>query len=177
MNIEGKVVDAINEQINKEMYSSYLYLGMATWLEDQGYKGMSAWMRAQAKEEDMHAMKFYDYLMSRGARPVLKAIEAPPETWESPTQVFAEVYEHECKVSASIHALVKVAREADDTAADIFLQWFVSEQVEEEETAKDLVDKLNMIGDAGMGLYMVDREMSGIAAARASASASASGEA
>ena len=150
---------AINDQLNAEMYSAYLYLSMSAYFESTGLKGFSGWMKAQAQEEMLHAMKFYDFINERGGRVMLKAIEAPPTEWDSPLDVFKAVYSHEQKVTGLINALVEIAAENRDHATSIFLQWFVSEQVEEEDSANEVVQKIELIGDASGGIFMLDREL------------------
>lgn len=157
--ISKKMNEAINGQINAEMYSSYLYLSMAAYFQDLGLPGFSNWMRIQAKEEDMHAMKFFDQVHERGGRVVLAAIDQPPADWESPLAVFAEVCSHEQKVTSLINKLVDLARGESDHASEVFLSWFVSEQVEEEASAKAVVDQLKLIKDNPQGLFMMDREL------------------
>jgi ferritin len=116
-------------------------------------------MRVQAQEEMVHAMKFYDFINERGGRVILEPIEAPPTDWDSPLATFEAVYEHEQKVTGLINELVELALEKHDHATNIFLQWFVSEQVEEEDSANDVVEKIKLVGDAKGGLFMLDREL------------------
>ncbi len=157
--ISQKVQDAFNGQINAELYSAYLYLSMAAQFESMNLPGFGSWMTVQAREEVSHAMKLFAHVNERGGRVTLKAIETPPGEWPSPLAAFEDAYRHEQKVTALIHALVKLAAEADDDAAGIFLQWFVSEQVEEEASADEVVQKLKMIKDSPQGLLMLDREL------------------
>jgi ferritin len=158
--ITDAMKDAINAQINKEMYSAYLYLSMSSYAEANGFKGVGAWFKQQTYEEMQHAMKFYDYLGSQGAQPVLDTIEKPPAEFDSVKDLFEKSLEHEQFVTKSINDLVDVARENKDNATEIFLQWFVTEQVEEEESVQDILDRLELIGDAKGGLFMLDRELS-----------------
>ncbi|PWB86987.1 ferritin [Methanobrevibacter woesei] len=139
---------AINEQLNAEMYSGYLYLSMAAYFEDQDYPGFAQWMRVQAQEELDHAMKFYDYLNTRGARVTLTAIEAPQTEWDSIEAVFKHVLEHEQMVTSLINNLVDIAIEEKDHATNQFLQWYVEEQVEEEESAMEVLGKIKRAGGA-----------------------------
>ncbi|MGD8237137.1 MAG: ferritin [Armatimonadota bacterium] len=157
--IDPKMQDAINGQINAELYSSYLYLAMSAYFEDKSLGGFANWMRVQAQEEDMHAMKLYTYLAERGGRVLLKAIEEPPSEWDSPLAVFEATYEHEQKVTSLINALVDLARELSDHATESFLRWFVDEQVEEEQSADDIVQKLRLMEGFKGGLFMLDREL------------------
>jgi len=151
--------DAINKQINAELYSSYIYLSMSAYFESLGLPGFANWMRCQAQEEVLHAMKFYHHLCERDGRVVVAAIDGPATDWESPLDAFETAYAHEQKVTAMISALVDLAEQEKDRAANNFLQWFVGEQVEEEASAKAVVDKLNLIKDAPAGLFMVDAEL------------------
>lgn len=154
-----KIENAFNRQINAELYSSYLYLAMSAWFESKNLKGMAHWMRAQAAEEQNHALKFYEFIHDRGGRVKLAAIDEPPADWTSPATVFKDAYEHECKVSALIHGLVDLAAAEKDHPASNFLQWFVSEQVEEEAHASEIADKLAQIGDSKGPLFMLDAEL------------------
>jgi len=157
--LSNKIEKAINEQINAELYSSYLYLSMATYFESISLGGFSNWMRQQAKEELFHGMKMFDFVCERGGRTVLKAIAGPPSKWSSPLNAFENVLSHEQKVTGLINDLVNLALDERDHATNIFLQWFVSEQVEEESTAGTLVDKLKLIGKDANGLFMLDTEL------------------
>jgi len=157
--LSEKVCTAINEQINAETYSAYLYWSMAAWLEERNLPGFANWMMVQYQEEMSHAMKFYNYVIERGGMVKLKAIDAPPTEWDSPLAVFEAVYEHETKVTGLINGLVKVAREETDNATEIMLQWFVTEQVEEEASADALVQKLKLVQDAPHALFMIDKDL------------------
>jgi len=156
--LNAKIQEAFNKQINAELFSSYMYLSMAAYFESRSMPGLSNWMRVQAQEEVVHAMKFFDFINDRDGRVELAAIEGPPVQWDSPVHVFQHAYEHECKVSAMIHDLVRLAEAEKDPAAHTFLQWFVTEQIEEEASAQLMVDKLRLVGDNGAGLFMVDTE-------------------
>jgi len=157
--ISEKVQNAFNEQINAELYSAYLYLSMAAQFEAMNLRGFAHWMRQQAKEEVSHAMKFFDHVNERGGRVALKPIKAPPAEWRSPRAAFENAYKHEQKVTALIDKLVKLAAGAGDNAAAVFLQWFVSEQVEEEASADEIVQKLKAIKDSANGLLMLDQAL------------------
>ncbi|MDP8235873.1 MAG: ferritin [Candidatus Erginobacter occultus] len=157
--LSEKMQEALNTQINKELYSSYLYLSMAAWCESVNLSGFANWMTVQAREEVSHAEKFFGYLNERGGRVLLQPIEGPPTEWGSVAEVFGQVLEHEQLVTSLINGLVKLARSEDDYASEAFLQWFVSEQVEEEASASAAVEKLKLAGDRGGGLFMLDREM------------------
>ncbi len=143
--LSEKMLHALNEQIKWELQSSYLYLGMAAWLSDAKFDGVAKWMRVQAKEEVEHAMKFYSYIEERGNRVVLEAIPAPEKEWTGVCEVMEKSLAHEQFVTSLIHKLVDLAAEEKDHATSVFLQWFVKEQVEEEATFRDLVDKLGFM--------------------------------
>ena len=160
----SKMLSTFNDQINKEMFSSYLYLSMLTWLESKGLKGLAHWMRIQAQEEMIHAMKFIDFMHERDGRVLLTTIQAPQTEWDSPVDAFEDVCQHEAEVTASINKLVDQSIAESDHAANAFLQWFVTEQVEEEATAREIRDKLRLAGDNGAVLYMIDQELGGRAA-------------
>jgi ferritin len=158
--ISKKMSAAINEQINKELYSAYLYLAMAAQAEALNLPGFAAWFGVQAKEEVGHAMKFFKYLVEQGARVELDGIAKPPVSFKSPGDMFEKTLEHERKVTASIHALMDLAIKENDHATQSFLRWYVDEQVEEEANASAIVAKLEMIGaDAGPALLMLDHEL------------------
>jgi ferritin len=156
MKINQKITDALNEQINKELWSGYIYLSMSTQFEEDNFGGFASWMRAQANEELEHAMKLFDYVISRGGRVLLKAIPEVPTQWASPLAAFEEAYNHEMKATKMIEDLVDLARTESDKATEIFLQWFINEQVEEEETSSEIVAQLQMIGDNMNGLFMLN---------------------
>lgn len=156
-----KMEQALNDQVNAEMYSAYLYLAMSAYFEDQNLSGFAHWMYIQAQEEMTHAMKIYNYIFDRGGKVTLKAIDTPPAKWDDPLKVVEEVYQHEQKVTKMIHNLVDLARNEKDHGTDNMLQWFVSEQVEEEANADELMQRLKLVGGKGHGLLMIDRELSG----------------
>jgi ferritin len=151
--------DAMNEQINKEFFSSYLYLSMAAYFEAKNLTGFAHWMRLQADEERGHAMKFYNFIIDAGGRVQLKGIDAPDTDWKSNLQVAEHVAEHEAKVTASIHNLYEIALKEKDYAAQVVLQWFISEQVEEEKNAAELVAKLKLIEERGTAVLMLDHRL------------------
>ena len=157
--IKKNLEEAINKQINEELYSAYLYLSMATHFDDVNLPGIAGWMKAQAQEEVEHAMRFYHYLTERGGRAVLQAIKAPQSEWASPLAAFQDALKHEEYITSCIHKLVDLAASEKDHATVNMLQWFVAEQVEEEATATEIVEKLKMIGDQGHALYMIDKEL------------------
>ena len=157
--ISGKMQVALNDQLNKELFSSYLYLAMAAYFEDQNLTGMSQWMRLQADEEHQHALKFYDFLIRVGSRVKLGQIDEPKFEWDNPQQAFEEAYAHEQFISKSIDQLADLAIDERDHSTNTFLHWFVDEQVEEEAAASEIVQKFNLIGDSKSGLFMLDREL------------------
>lgn len=159
--MDERIEKAFNEQLNAELYSSYLYLSMSAFFSSINLPGMAEWMRIQAEEELLHAMKFYDFIIQSGGRVVLPVIEEPQHTWDSPLAVFEHQLAHEQKVTGLINDLVDLARECSDYAAEQFLQWFVKEQVEEEANARDLVSKTEMIGDDTAAMFILDRELAG----------------
>jgi ferritin len=171
--LNPKVSTALNQQINAELFSEYLYLSMAAHFESESLKGMANWMRIQAGEERMHAMKFYQFILDRGGKVTLTAIDAPKTSWASPLEVFKEAYAHEIKVTGLINSLATLAIEEKDHATHQFLNWFVNEQVEEESNAQTIVDRLKLVGDNGLAIYMLDQEL----ATRVPAAAAPTGEA
>lgn len=154
-----RIRSAVNEQINAELYSSYLYLSMASYFKRLSLEGFARWMEIQSLEELTHAMKFFDFVNERGGKVDLKGIEGPPTTWASPLAAFEAVYEHEVKVTGLIYNLANIAAEEKDHATSNLLQWFITEQVEEEASADAIVQKLKLIGGEGGGLYLVDQEL------------------
>ncbi len=151
--------DAMNEQIKNELYSAYIYLSMSAYFESSNLPGFAHWMRLQAQEEVTHAMKFFDHINDRGGQVTLMVIDGPPVEFASPLAAFKMAYGHEQKVTGMIHNLYKMAVEGNDYPALSMLQWFVDEQVEEEKSALEVVEQLEMIGDHKMGLLMLDREL------------------
>ena len=150
---------ALNGQLNAELYSSYLYLSMSANFQALNLGGFANWMRVQTQEELVHAMKFYDFINERGGRTTLQSVDAPPTQWDSPLAAFEAALAHEQKVTALINDLVDLALAERDHASNAFLQWFVTEQVEEEDSANDVVQKLKLVGESQGGLFMLDREM------------------
>lgn len=157
--ISPKLQDAINAQINAEFWSAYLYLSMGMHFESEGHAGLANWFRIQFKEEQAHAEIFINYLNSRGGRVMLKAIDEVPTSWESPLDAFQATLAHEEKVTAMINNIYALAEEEHDYATANKLDWFVAEQVEEEETARGLIDRFKLIGDNGLALYTIDQEL------------------
>ena len=157
--IGRRMQDAMNEQIMHEAGSAYLYFAMAADFHAKGLDGMAQWMKAQALEEVGHALRFFHYINDRGGRVELLAIDKPQVEWESPLAAFEAALGHEEFITGRIDELVKIAREENDNAADIMLQWFVTEQVEEEDSVSKVVDMLKLVGESGYGLLMADREL------------------
>ena len=157
--ISQAMQDAINEQINKELYSSYLYLSMAAYFEDKNLPGFAKWMRVQEGEEREHAMKFYDFLIERGGRVNLKAIAAPQMDWKNNLEVMQQVAEHEAFVTASINSLYELALKEKDYPAQVLLQWYVNEQVEEEKNAAEIVASLKMIEAHETAVLQLDHQL------------------
>ncbi|MDF1614491.1 ferritin [Desulfurivibrio dismutans] len=153
-----KIETALNQQVNAELYSSYLYLSMSAYFSEINLAGCAHWMRLQAQEELSHALKIYDCINERGGRAELSGIEAPPQKWESPTAVFKEVLLHEQKVTGLINQLVDLAISEKDHATNNFLQWFVAEQVEEEASANEVLQKMQLAAREG-GLFILDQEL------------------
>ena len=158
--LKPSIQDACNKQINAELFSSYLYLSMAAYFESKDLPGMANWMRVQAQEELVHAMKFFGFVNERRGRVILESIGDPKTDWDSPLQVFEDAYKHECGITGLINGLVDLAVSEKDHATQALLQWFVIEQVEEEASADAVVAKLKMVGDNAMGLMMLDKELS-----------------
>lgn len=156
--INQKMTDALNEQINKELYSAYMYFAMSSYAGRQGLKGTASWFQVQAREEVSHALKIYQYVNSQGAHAVMKALAEPPAEYNGIVDLFEKTLEHERLVTQSIHDLVRLARQENDPATEIMLQWFVTEQIEEEETVNEILDELKLAGE-GSGLFMVDRSL------------------
>ncbi|MFN2284024.1 MAG: ferritin [Anaerolineae bacterium] len=159
MELSKTMENAINKQIQAEYYSSYMYLAMAAYCDSVNMPGYAHWMREQAEEELEHALKFYHYIVERGGRVVLEAIEQPPVEYDSLLAVAEATYAHEQKVTSLIHTLYEVAVAEKDYASQVFLQWYIKEQVEEEDNARTIVDQFKMVGDHPNGLFMLDRQL------------------
>ena len=154
-----KLRDAFNEQLNAELYSAYLYVSMAAYFESISLQGMANWMQIQAQEEMQHAAKFFTFINERGGRVLLSQIQGPETEWDSPLAVFQNVCTHESHVTSLINELVDLVIREKDHAANAFLQWFVTEQVEEEASAKEVTDKLKLAGDNASVLFLIDQEL------------------
>ncbi|MFN2289559.1 MAG: ferritin [Anaerolineae bacterium] len=159
MELGKNLENALNEQIREELASAYIYLSMAAYLETMNLPGFAHWMQKQSDEEMEHAMKFYAHINERGGRVVLQAIEQPPIDFEGPTDIFEQALKHEQYISSRIIDLYKLAEKEGEYASFSVLQWFVDEQVEEEESATEVLEYLRLIGDKGQGLLMLDRQL------------------
>lgn len=157
--ISDKMNVALNEQLNAELFSSYLYLSMSAYFDDINLKGMAAWMKMQSTEEYEHAMKFFDFIIRVGKRVSLKQIDNPKESWDSPQAAFEAALEHEKSITKKISDLTDLAISEKDHASNTFLHWFVDEQVEEESTVDDIVENFKLIGESKGGLFMLDKEL------------------
>jgi ferritin len=157
--LKEKMLTAFNKQINAEMYSAYLYLSMEAYFQSINLKGFANWMRAQAQEEMMHAMKIYDFVFERGEKVTLEAIDKPESSWDSPLAAFKEVLKHEQHVTSLINDLVDLAIKEKDHASNIFLQWFITEQVEEEASADEVIQRLKLVKENNAGLFMIDAQL------------------
>jgi ferritin len=154
-----KVQDALNAQLNLELYSSYVYLSMSAYFESVNLKGMAGWMRVQTQEELAHAAKFLNFITERSGRVILKEVKGPKTEWSSPLEAFEDAYRHECLVSSQINELVNLSIHEKDHATNNFLQWFVSEQVEEEASVLEIAEKLKLAGENATALFMIDQEL------------------
>lgn len=154
-----KMEQALNDQVKWELWSSYLYLSMAAYFEEMGLTGFANWMKVQEQEEKFHATKFYNYTFERGGRIVLQTLEAPERTWKSPLAAFQETLKHEQGVTARINALMDLAIKEKDHATASYLKWFIDEQVEEEASVQDVINKLKLVEGNPSALYMLDKEL------------------
>ncbi|MDY4862376.1 MAG: ferritin [Candidatus Onthomorpha sp.] len=157
--LNKKLEEALNAQINAEFWSAYLYLSMSSDMSDKGMAGVANWFAIQFKEEQDHAMKFFNYVISRGGKVTLKPIEKVDTEWKSPLAAFEQTLQHEEKVTSLINDLYALAEQEKDYATQSMLKWFIDEQVEEEENAKAIIETLKLIGDNGYGLYQLDKEL------------------
>lgn len=157
--VSTKMEFTLNQQLNDEFFSSYLYLSMAAYFESVSLMGFANWMHVQVKEENFHAMKFYNFINERGGRIKLHQIDVPKTEWNNPAELFNEVLEHEKKITKSINELINLALEEKDHATNIFLQWFITEQIEEEANVNNVINKLKLMADAPGGLFMIDNEL------------------
>ena len=157
--LKEEMADALNDQIREELFSAHLYLSMSAYFESIGLKGFANWMIVQYREETEHAMRIYHYLVSQGARIRLQAIKEPQTDWASPLEVFEATLKHEEHITDCINKLVDIAEEIKDRATNNFLQWFIDEQVEEEENARQIINRLKLVNDNKNGLFMLDKEL------------------
>ncbi len=154
-----KMESALNQQIQSEFYSAYLYLSMSAYCQESNLDGLAHWMQVQSREEIGHAMRIFNYLHSRGARVVLQAIDRPPDSFKSPRRMFEQALKHEQEISKAFHKLYKLAQDESDYATEVELQWFITEQVEEEKTAGDILQRLILVGDHPGSLLMIDHQL------------------
>jgi len=157
--LSKKLEDAINKQINAELWSAYLYLSMSTHFANEGLPGVANWFEMQFREEQDHAMKFMNYMVAKGSKVKLQPIDKVDTSWETVLKAFEDSLAHEKVVTALINDLVAIARDEKDFATDNMLQWFVSEQVEEEDSVQGIIDSLRLIGNNGHAIYMLDKEL------------------
>jgi ferritin len=157
--LNKKLLDEMNDQIKHELYSAYLYLSMAAHCESVNLPGFAHWMKTQAQEETEHALKFFEYINDQGGKVVLQAIDQPPSEFTTPTALFQATLEHEKFVTSRIHGLYALALQEKDYPSQVFLQWFVNEQVEEEKNASSILESIKIAGDMGNGLLMIDRQL------------------
>lgn len=159
MPFSGTMEKSLNDQISKEFYASYLYLAMSAWFAERNFDGFAKWMRLQADEERAHAMRIYDFVLDRGGKVVLGAVEEPPVKWKSPVEVFETARKHEQLVSGSINDLYTQALTERDYPSQVMLQWFINEQVEEEKTSTAIVERLRLVGDNASGMLILDGQL------------------
>ena len=157
--LNKKIEEALNDQINAELGSAYVYLSLAAYFESKNLDGFANWMKNQAQEEVEHAMRFYGYINDRGGRVILTRIDGPQTEWKSPLDGFTAALDHEKMITGRIDRLVELADKEKDHASHGFLMWFVSEQVEEEDNVGRVVEKLKLVGDSPNGLFIMDREL------------------
>jgi ferritin len=162
--LKQSVEKILNEQIEKEAYSSYLYLSMASWAEGNGLNGVAKWLYAQAEEEKMHMLKFVRFINERGGHAVIPAIKQAPKEWKDIYILFEEVLKHEQYISESINNILALAQKEKDYAVQNWIQWFVTEQIEEESSVQTIIDKLNLLDKGKGGLYMFDKDISALRA-------------
>lgn len=159
MKINKKVEEVLNQQINAEFWSAYLYLSMAAWCESKGFKGFANWMRIQFQEETSHALKIYDYVLNRSGEVKLMPIASVESSWDSFLHMFEETYKHECKVTELIHNCYEVALNEKDYATTTMLQWFIEEQTEEESNTLEIIDVLKITGEKSGGIFYLDKKL------------------
>lgn len=167
--LSKKMTKALNEQIVLEGTASAVYLAMASWCDREGLAGCAAFMHTQSGEEREHMLRIFNYMSEVDAHALSPGIKQPPSEWKSVQAMFQDVYKHEQKVTASIYKLLKIAREEDDYNTENFLQWYITEQREEEDQIRSILDKIRLIGDGAQSLYYIDKEITAIHAAEAAA--------
>ncbi len=163
--LKQEMIKKLNEQLNLEFYSANLYLQMSAWCSDKGYEGAAAFLRSHSQEEMQHMQRLFNYLGDTGSMPVLGAIQAPPVEFNSIADVFNQTYEHEKLITEEINKLAHVAMMTQDYSTFNFLQWYVAEQHEEEKLFKSILDKLDMVGESGKSLFLLDKDLKGLAMA------------
>lgn len=156
--LKDSVQKALNDQVKQEFYSAHVYLSMCAWFEDQGLPGFASWMRFQYQEELGHGIKIFDFIVDRDGKVIIEGVEAPPTSWDTPLAAFESAYENEKAVSASIDELYELAGNEKDHATRVMLQWFITEQVEEEASTKQAVDRLKLAGDDSSALLVLDQQ-------------------
>lgn len=156
--LKDSVQQALNDQVKQEFHAAHIYLSMCAWFEDQGLPGFANWMRMQYQEELGHGIKIFDFIIDRDGKAVIEGVEAPPTEWASPLAAFEAAHDHEKSVSRSIDELYNLADEENDHATKVMLQWFITEQVEEEASTKQAVDRLKLAGDDSSALLMLDQQ-------------------
>jgi ferritin len=157
--MKESVERAINNQIQMEFQSAYIYLAMSARFEELNFRGAALWMRNQWQEETLHGMKFFDFVIRRGGSPALKALRAPEVSFDTPLQAFEKALAHEQEVTAAIHELYDLAVDQKDYSLRTLLHWFIDEQVEEEEAVEEIIQSIKLAGESGQGLFLVDREL------------------
>lgn len=157
--ISKQMAEALNDHLNKELYSAYLYMSMSSHAHYIGLKGFANWFNIQVQEELIHVQKAYHYLLDQGTKVIFEAVDKPPTDFKSPLDLFETTLNHEKQVTARVHSLVSQANKENDYASSNMLQWFVDEQVEEETTVSDIIQKLKLVGNDGTGLLMIDKEL------------------
>lgn len=157
--LSKRMEDALNSQLNRELYSAYLYMSMAAFFESQNFEGMANWMKVQSNEEMTHAMRFYNYILNRNGRVILTPIEGPQTEWGSPLHVFENSYQHEREITKFIYNLVDLSLEEKDHTTNVFLDWFITEQAEEEMSVSRVVEKIKLMKDAPGAMFMLDAEL------------------
>lgn len=159
MKINKRVEEVLNKQINAEFWSAYLYLSMAAWCNSKGFKGFANWLRVQFQEETTHALKIYDFILNRSGEVQLQPIATVKTSWDSLLNMFEEIYDHECKVTALINGCNDISLAEKDYAASAMLQWFINEQVEEEAAAIEIIDVLRITGERSGGVFYLDKKL------------------